>query len=106
MSYNTTTQQVTWGGYQFQVCRKEGNWNDVPGIYIFCGVINGMWRALYIGQSTSFADRPASHEQWQPALRLGATHVHARVVHAQADRDAMEQELIRRYQPSLNNHHR
>lgn len=102
MSYNTTTQQVTWSGYTFDVCSKNANWNDVPGIYIFAGVINGVWRALYIGQSASFADRPAAHEQWQPAQCLGATHVHARVVHAQADRDTIEQELISKFQPPLN----
>ncbi len=102
MNHHTTAKHITWGGYAFEVCDKHTTWNDVPSIYIFCGVINGMWRALYIGQSASFADRPATHEQWQPAQRLGATHVHARVVRAQTDRDTIERELIRQYQPPLN----
>lgn len=107
MNANVNTQQVTWGGYAFEVCQKDGQWSSLSGIYIFTGSIQGAWRALYIGQTKSFAARPGGfHSEWAAAQRLGATHVHARVVHDQRDRDALEQTLIRQFQPPLNQHYR
>lgn len=94
---------VTWLTYEFTVYPPDTSWNDVAGVYIFCGVNpQNQWVALYVGQADSFRNRIPSHEQWSPAARLGATHVHARVVSQAATRDTIEAELIRSYQPRLN----
>jgi len=97
---NTT---VNWLNREFIVYTRDANWNDVGGIYIFTGQNSqGQWVALYIGKADSFQSRFSSHERWDEALLVGATHVHARVVAQEATREAMEAELIRAYQPRLN----
>jgi predicted GIY-YIG superfamily endonuclease len=58
--------------------------------------------ALYIGQTDSFRDRIPGHERWDEARRAGATHVHAMVVTNSSERDRIEAELIRHYQPKMN----
>ena len=57
---------------------------------------------LYVGQAESLAERLPTHERWPEAMRLGATHVHARVVLEAAMRDSIESQLIRSFQPRLN----
>ena len=94
---------VKWLSYEFTVYTPNTTWNDVAGVYIFCGVnAQNQWVALYVGQADSFRNRIPSHEQWIPAVRLGATHVHAQVVPQATTRDAVERELIQVYQPRLN----
>ena len=46
--------------------------------------------------------RLPSHEQWEAAAQQGATHIHARVVHDEYERIAIESALIQSYQPPLN----
>lgn len=97
------TNQVRWLSYQFTVYTANTSWYDVGGIYIFCGLSpQNQWVALYIGQADSFRNRIPSHEQWTPAVRLGATHIHALVVPQAAMRDAIEHQLIQACQPRLN----
>ena len=99
---NTT---VTWLTYEFIVYTMEANWNEVGGIYIFTGKNpQGLWVPLYIGKADSFQARFASHERWDEAARVGATHVHALVVPLEANRVIIEAELIQNYQPRLNTH--
>jgi excinuclease UvrABC nuclease subunit len=75
----------------------------IAGIYIFAGITNQyQWRALYIGQASSFRDRLPNHENWNPAVRLGATHIHVMVVPQAASRHIVEAQLIEAYQPALN----
>lgn len=94
---------VKWLSYELGVYAPSTTWNDVAGVYIFCGVsAQNKWVPLYIGQAESFRDRFSSHDQWAPAVRLGATHVHAVVVAHAATRDLIERELVRAFQPSLN----
>lgn len=95
--------KVQWLTYEFEVCEPNSDWNDVAGAYIFSGInAQGCWVALYIGQAESFRKRFSSHEQWGPAVRRGATHVHARVIPHAGTRDVIERELIRAFQPPLN----
>lgn len=51
--------------------------------------------ALSIGKADNFRTRIPRHEQWSPALRLGATH--AVVVEQEATRGRIEAELIAAY---------
>ena len=98
------TISVQWLSYDFTVYNPlMTTWNDVAGVYVFTGLDRiGRWIALYIGQADSLRTRLSRHEQWSPAVRLGATHVHAMVVPLKADRDRIEQELIQAYRPTLN----
>jgi len=87
----------------FQICDYSGDWNEVAGIYMFCSAnAQGQWQSLYIGQASSFKDRLCAHEQWTPAVRLGATHAHAIVVPTQSERDRLEKMLIAEMNPPLN----
>lgn len=97
------SNKVQWLTHEFGVYEPGATWNDVSGVYIFSGTnAQNQWVALYIGQAASFRDRLSSHEQWDPAVRLGASHIHARVISTAAERDAVERALIQACQPRLN----
>ena len=107
VSESNSDMKIKWLNYEFTVLEHGDQWNEVGGIYIFCGVNpQNQWVAKYIGQADSFRTRIPQHEQWSPAKRLGATHVHAMVVEAAARRLLVERELIQRCQPPLNVHHK
>ena len=94
---------VQWLGQDFYVHPHNANWSTAAGVYIFCGVNQqNQWTAFYIGQANSFQDRLPSHEMWNKAQSLGATHVHVKVESQQSQRDSLEEELIEAYRPPLN----
>jgi excinuclease UvrABC nuclease subunit len=98
---------VKWLEYGFTVYPPNTTWNDVGGLYIFASLSNNYWYAKYVGKAESFKSRLASsHEQWGPAQKLGATHVHAMVVPLESNRVKIEKELIEKLQPPLNVHHK
>jgi excinuclease UvrABC nuclease subunit len=90
--------------YRFEVVGPNVTWKPVGAVYIFSyfDVALNYWPALYIGQAASLAERLPSHERWEEATRLGATHIHVHVEPDQARRDAIEAELISTFQPPLN----
>jgi excinuclease UvrABC nuclease subunit len=97
------SNEASWSGYSFGVYEQNADWNDVGGVYIFCGVNSrNEWVAIYVGETGSFRKRIPSHEQWSPAQHHGAIRVHARVEKQEATRLAIEELLIRAYQPILN----
>ena len=63
----------------------------------------GYWRPLYIGQTSSLADRLADHEREACAKRNGATHIHA---HTSSDSEQVrrdeETDLIDKWDPVCN----
>jgi excinuclease UvrABC nuclease subunit len=95
-----------WQGLPFIVFDHEYSLEHLPdkkGVYIIAGLNQAnKWVPLYIGQSSSLAERPATHERWKEAESLGGTHIHYRVVQHQEDRNNLEELLIRTYQPRLN----
>ena len=94
---------VRWSLYEFTVYPHETQWNNVGGIYIFAGLNQqNQWVPYYIGKADSFQNRIPSHEQWDKARSLGASRVHARTVAQETERDRIEAELIRAFQPRLN----
>ncbi len=102
-------QVVSWGGYDFtSYDPTQTSWNEVPGVYIFAGTSTDgrWWQAKYVGQTVSFKTRLGSenikHERWPEARRLGATHIHARVVHDDIGRRSLEVMLIETYNPPMN----
>ena len=98
---------VKWLNWEFEVHEHSADWNEVAGLYIFAGLNSeGRWLALYIGSTESLAERLPNHPKWPEAVRLGATHIHARVEQHKETRLALEQELIQACQPPLNVQHR
>ncbi len=95
-----------WKTYEFQVLQMDASWNAVGGVYIFAGESGTFWRAYYVGQTDSFKARMPSHDRWDEARKLGATHVHAMGVQLAASRDVIEQDLIQTFQPALNVQHK
>ena len=92
-----------WGGHIFTVYDLENTrWNPIAGVYIFASLRQEQWRAVYIGQTNSFAGRIPNHEQRSAAIRNGATHVHARAVSDFTQRQSIERSLIQAYRPILN----
>lgn len=81
----------------------DSTWNSVAGLYIFARLIDTSgWNALCIGKTDDFSARLSDHERWDSAARLGATHIHVRVVPLEANRDIYERLLISSLQPPLN----
>lgn len=68
---------------------------------------NGNFTPLYFGIADSLQNRIPNHERWADAIRAGATHVMSHTTPAGASaRDAEERDLIQRWSPPLNTHHR
>jgi len=64
------------------------------------------WMPRYIGKALSLRDRLCNHEQWDDAVRLGATHILAKVLHDERERDRVERLMIEECNPPLNVQHR
>jgi hypothetical protein len=68
---------------------------------------NGNFVPLYFGESDDLQDRVPSHELWDAAVRLGATHVMGHTTPAgEQARLAEERDLIERWNAPLNKQHR
>lgn len=88
---------------RFQVCRFEGAWLEVPGVYLFCRRdSSGQYQPVYVGQTECFRTRFANHHKWPAASRAGAAFVLACRVSDSRLRLALERELIARFNPELN----
>jgi len=81
---------------------------DEGGNYAFVKQLpNGNFIPLYFGEGESLRGRIPSHDRWNDALRLGATHVmsHTTPVGSLA-RLVEERDLIQKWNPPLNTQHR
>jgi hypothetical protein len=76
-----------------------------PGNYIFAKESPpGSWHALYVGEAEELGVRLSTHERSLEATQLGATHLH---VHLNGgDRIAEEKDIIQKWNPPMNDHHR
>lgn len=103
-----STNLVLWDSprgdrLSFQVHTKNADWNPVAGLYAFCKhEAPNTWVPLYVGQASSFQERICSHERWDEAAQLGATHVLAATVPLQSDRDRHEEAIVKHFDPQLN----
>lgn len=99
---------ANWLGHQFTVYDpKTTDWNEVGGLYIFASLRKDSqgekkWHPLYIGETRDFSSRLPHHENWQAAVQRGAIRIHAMTVVDVEQRAQIERDLIRRYQPELN----
>ena len=95
--------------HRFTCHAPQTEWNAVGGCYAFAahnsgGIGASVTRILYIGQTDSFQRRMREHrdDQWAAAGRIGGNMILALVALSEAARLAIEQDLIRAYQPRLN----
>lgn len=98
--------RVDWGGYKFTVydCEYE-DWSDVGGLYIVARLTRDQnWTPIYIGKTKSFWSRIPIHEKWPDFQHHGVSHFHIRSEPNEDERERIEYELIRIYQPPLNKH--
>lgn len=97
-------ETAIWLDLTFEVHHPDRvRWNEVPGVYVFAGLDRFReWSPLYVGQTGSLAERLTTHEKWSEASRLGATHIHVRVVQDEESRLALEERLIHAYHPQMN----
>lgn len=86
------------------VSRHEARWNDLPAVYAFItsGSLLAPPRALYVGQTVSLRDRIPTHERWHEAKAMGAMWVASVTVHNRLMLSWLEQDMIQRLQPPLN----
>jgi len=79
-----------------------------PGNYIFAKRSDaGGMIPIYIGKTEDLSARLSNHEKWASAKRHGATHVYAHTsTGTEQSRLNEEQDLIARWNPPLNVHHR
>ncbi len=77
------------------------------GVYLFGALLrNGTFNVLYVGKSKNLADRPSpNHEKFDAALRLGMSHVGGSLCYSEGECDQIEQDLIRKFCPPLNQQH-
>lgn len=76
------------------------------GNYMFLRAKDGFWQPIYIGIADNLADRLSNHEVWPEAVKMGCTAVYAHLSSQQAVRQKEEKDLIARWNPPLNTHHR
>lgn len=82
--------------------------NAIPINYAFLKALpNGSFEVLYFGQADDARSRLPNHERWNDALRAGVTMVVAHSTQGgEAFRLAEERDLIAKWNPPLNVHHR
>jgi hypothetical protein len=94
----------TGAGYRFKITLTRKGIPEGSGIYIFVRRRFGFFlEPLYIGKATSFRSRLNGHERWWEAWwKRGATERHVLLVRTASERARIEEDLIRRYQPLMN----
>jgi hypothetical protein len=80
----------------------------VGGNYAFLKKLaNGNWLPIYVGQAANLQDRLPNHERFEDAVRAGATLVVAHSTpNGEPARLAEEKDLVAKWNPVLNVHHR
>lgn len=101
--------EVTWTTpagrkYTYTVHPIAGTqWSNAAGNYAFAYQgTDGLWYALYVGQTNDFAARFSNHEKLRPAINKGATHILAHVNANDQARKSEEAELITWLRPVCN----
>ena len=90
--------------YRFKITLTKRSLPDEGGIYVFVRRRFFFFlKPLYIGKAASLSDRLGDHERWAEAWwRRGATERHVMCVEKEADRQMIEEDLVRHYSPKMN----
>ncbi len=100
----------TWRGesgrpYRFNITLTKRGVPAGGGIYVFVRRRFVFFlKPVYIGKAANLRSRLKGHERWWEAWwKRGATERHLLKVAKESDRIRIEEDLIRRYQPKMNN---
>jgi len=93
--------------HRFDVCGPQHQFGSGPAVYCFArpGYGGRGWVPLFLSRTGNLAKRLATHEQWEEAQLLGATHV---LVCQHDERDAreyVEADLSSALKPVMNGPH-
>lgn len=73
-----------------------------PGVFLFAGVNQRHWQAVFVGETADIRSRASGHEALPEALILGATHAHVIQMDDASLRQSTAERLIFMYGPPLN----
>jgi hypothetical protein len=104
---------VNWTGlsgqtYEFSVYELAVHFKPLPAVYVLAKLGHGSrFEALYVGEAESLEDRlntcRAQHDGFQRALKMGVTHICARLVsNGAAERLRIETDLRHALNPPCN----
>lgn len=99
----------TWRGesgarYRFKITLTKAGLPPEGGLYIFVRRrFIFVLEPLYVGKAHSVRSRVLGHEKWGRAFwYYGATERHVMVAHEERERQIIEEDLIRRLKPRMN----
>lgn len=98
-----------WSGetrrrYVFDILFTDSRIPPQGGVYIFVRRRFIFFLIpLYVGKAANLKSRLSKHERWVDAFwKFGATEKHVRLIADEAERQLVEEDLIRRLKPRMN----
>jgi hypothetical protein len=90
--------------YRFAAVRPDGAFPEGPAVYAFARPAFGgrNWTPLFLSRTANLSLRMTSHERWDEARLLGATHVLLLSFPEREEREAAEIDLADALRPIMN----
>lgn len=106
--YLSGASGMSYPYFKIDLPRAAAGWQAVGGNYAFLKRLsNGNYLPVYIGQADNLQARLPSHDRFDDAIRAGASLVVAHTTPGgEPARLAEERDLIQKWNPVLNTHHR
>ncbi|MEM9225444.1 MAG: GIY-YIG nuclease family protein [Pseudomonadota bacterium] len=90
--------------YRFKITKTLQALPDAGGIYVMVRRTAFFFLSpVYIGKASNLAGRLDGHERWEEAESKGASERHFLCIRSESKRQQIEEDLIRKYRPKLNN---
>ena len=90
--------------YRFKITKSIEALPDAGGIYVKVRRTAFFFlKPIYIGKASNLQSRLDGHERWDEARKKGASERHYLCIRSENKRQKIEEDLIRRYKPKLNN---
>lgn len=90
--------------YRFKITKTLDALPDAGGIYVMVRRTAFFFlKPVYIGKASNLQGRLDGHERWEDARKKGASERHYLCIRSENKRQKIEEDLIRKYNPKLNN---
>lgn len=90
--------------YRFKITKSVEALPDAGGIYVMVKRTFFFFLSpVYIGKASNLQSRHSDHERWPEARKKGASERHYLCIRSENRRQKIEEDLIRKYKPKLNN---
>lgn len=90
--------------YRFKITKTIEALPDAGGIYVMVRRTAFFFlKPVYIGKASNLQSRLDGHERWEEARKKGASERHYLCIRSEDKRQKIEEDLIRKYRPKLNN---